>query len=166
MTLFLQHSDGYLGMAQLQRKLLFPILPHSSAVGKQDYEFKNTGNKEIWHLLAMEHGSNSGHYRPFQNPKETERGIPNLNFEKQKVVLILNLAFKYYLWSFSWALIYTRQALCFQRSSYSQNSVLGPTESSDCLNHLPTPGYSAITSKRSPWHFWRRTFISSLFFLN
>lgn len=54
-----------LGMAQLQREPLFPILPHSSAVGKQDYEFKNRGDEQTWNLLAMEHGRNSGHSRPF-----------------------------------------------------------------------------------------------------
>lgn len=59
--------------------------------------------------------------------------------------------------------IYTRQVLCVQTSSYFQNSVLGPTESSDCLNHLSLPSYSAKTSARL-WHFGRKTFISGLFF--
>lgn len=54
--------------------------------------------------------------------------------------------------------ICTRQSLCFQRSSYSQNSVLGPTESSDSLNHLSMPGYSAVTSKGSPLAFLEEDF--------
>lgn len=97
-----------------------------------------TGEEETWNLLATEHGKTSENHSPFCNPGKTERGIPNLNFKKHIVILILNFSFKYYLVViFTGFDIYTRQVLCFQRCpSYFQNSVLESSESWNCPNHF------------------------------
>lgn len=44
-------------MTELQREPSFPVLPYSSAMGKQNYEFENTHVEEVsveeaWPLLA------------------------------------------------------------------------------------------------------------------
>lgn len=45
-------------------------------------------------LLAVEHGKTCGHYSPYYNPKETKRGIPNLEFKKHKIVITSKFSFK------------------------------------------------------------------------
>lgn len=107
MTIFLQHSAGYFGNGTASRGAIIPDSPMSSAVSKQDHEFRNAGKEEMWNLLTMEQGRNSGQYRPLQNPNETERRILALNIKKQKVAFVLNLSFKYHLWSFSQAMLFT-----------------------------------------------------------
>lgn len=64
MTIFLQHSAGYFGNGQASRGAIIPDSPTSSAVSKQDDEFRNSGKEELWNLLTGEQGRNPGQYRP------------------------------------------------------------------------------------------------------
>lgn len=170
-----------LEMASLQRELLFLISHTLQQYTNKIMNLKAQARKKhgiFWPWSKKEILAITGLFRILTKLKEISLTL-TLKSESGQ---ILNLSFKYYLWSFSLALIfksflqilcmviftgfdiYIRQVLCFQRFSCSQSSVLGPNERWDCLGHLPMPGYSAITRKGSPLKFLKKELFVFIFF--